>query len=193
MQVMSKGAAKYQESTQLLFQHALSAMRKEISTNMMVAQRGQLLQQALAAFIVCGQPQLVSQLLAAENFIMHLEDQGSSASTVLAQSIIDASNIEGPELAAGQLDVETVQLVWDAMVNVGADMTAALPNGNLAPEDKPTFAPLSALRCAASPLCNILALDLHGSAILNYHHDLPDLLVLRWLAVLSLLSRFGTL
>jgi hypothetical protein len=125
MQVMSQGAAKYTTCTMLLFQHALTAMRKEINTNMIVAQRGQLLQQILAAYIVSGQPQLVSQLLEMERFVPHLEDQGGSAAAMLANAIIDASRIEGPELTAGQLHVQSVQPVWNAMFNVGADMAAA--------------------------------------------------------------------
>jgi hypothetical protein len=125
MQVMARGAAKYPACTLDLVKHALPAMRTEINANMIVAQRGRLLQQVLAAFIVCGKQQFVSQLLEVEKFLPHLEDQGASSVAMLANSIIDASRIEGPELAAGQLKVEAVQPVWDTMFKVGADMNMA--------------------------------------------------------------------
>lgn len=142
VQVMSRGAETYQSSMQLLFQHALSAMRKEISTNMMIAQRGQLLQQALAAFIVCGNPKYLSQLLSIENFNAHLEEQGGSASAVLAQSIIDASTVKGPGITPGKLHVQAVQLVWEQMLKVGEEMAAVLSAQSPSSDQHPTCAPL---------------------------------------------------
>ena len=127
MQVMSRGAGKYRSSMTFLFERAVDEVRKEMNSNMIVAQRGQLLQQVLAAFIVAGKPQLVSQLLAIENLKVHLEEQGASAAAVLAEAIIDAARIEGPEMVAGELNVETVGVVWDAMIEIGADMAARAP------------------------------------------------------------------
>lgn len=141
--MMARGAAKYQSETLSLFEAALASMQREISTNLIVAQRGNLLQQVLAAFIVGGKPAYVAELLAMENFVMHLEDQGGSAAAVLAQSIIDASHIEGPELVAGQLHVETVEVVWGTMEKVGAKMAETMAARTPSAGDKPTYALLT--------------------------------------------------
>ena len=145
-QVMSRGAGKYFECVDKLFSNACEAVRQEVSTNMLVAQRGQLLKQVLAAFIAAapgGQAKLVRQLLAIENFAAHLEDQGGSAAAVLADAIIDAARIEGPDLMAGQLDAETLGVVWDAIMAIGGEMAAARAAQDPSLEPAPTCVPLS--------------------------------------------------
>lgn len=125
---MTRGVGKYEEGSKSLFSNAMTAVEEELTNRMMVAQRSQLLQQAVTAFLVFGKPSFVQRLLNIPNFRDYLEEQGGSAAAVLGQAIVEAARIEGPDLVPGQLHVESVQLVWKEMMRAGAELAQASPS-----------------------------------------------------------------
>jgi hypothetical protein len=72
----------------MLFDAAASAMIKEIHPEMVLAQRGQLLQSAVAACVSAGQAGAVHSLLQISSVDTYLEDQGGRWSHVLAEGLI---------------------------------------------------------------------------------------------------------